>query len=215
MDTTYYLLLLTFLIFPLLALIIAINFRVNNLYKFIKIVAAVFLIHNIFFLFGFSLRGDYIDYLIFSAEYFFFCFIFFSLYKTRNIYIKVLRVLATVIIAFGVILGCLGIFLFLFITQDYETDMALHFKSNDKTYETRRYSFGGATLDNTKYTFETYRVYEYLPFEYKVDKTIFFDTQSKVAIWEAGLKIAIETIDSKERIIFKDREGNEFSKSIQ
>jgi len=92
--------------------------------------------------------------------------------------------------------------------------MTFHFKTKDKTYETRRYSFGGATLDNTKYTFETYRVYKYFPFENKVDKTIFFDTESKVAIDEADLKIAIKTIDNKERIIFKDREGNEFSKLL-
>jgi hypothetical protein len=214
MDTTYILLLLTFLIFPLVALVIAINFRVKNIYESFKIVGAIFLIHNIFFWFGFSLRGDYPDYFIFSAEYFFFCFIIFSLYKAGNIYIKILRVLATVFIAVGFIIGCVGIFLFLFVTQDHETDMTFHFKTNDKTYETRRYSFGGATLDNTKYTFETYGVYKYLPFESKVDKTIFFDTESKVAIDEAELKITIKRIDNKERIIFKDREGNEFSKLL-
>src|SRR3989442_1439956 len=153
MDTTYILLLLTFLIFPLIALVVAINFRVKNLYESFKVIGAIFLIHNIFFLFGLSLKNDYPDYFIFSAEYFFFCFIIFSLYKTRNIYIKILRILATVFIAFGFIIGCFGIFLFLFVTQDYETDMTFHFTSNDKTYETRRYSFGGATLDNTKYTF--------------------------------------------------------------
>ena len=214
MDTIYILLLLTFLIFPLIAFVIAINFRVKNLYESFKVVGAIFLIHNIFFSFGFSLRGDYPDYIIFSAEYFFFCFIIFSLYKTRSIYIKILNVLTTVFIAFGFIIGCFGIFLFLFITQDYQTDMTFNFKTKDKNYETRRYSFGGATLDNTKYTFETYRVYKYFPFENKVDKTIFFDTESKVAIDEAGLKITIKTIDNKERIIFKDREGNEFSKLL-
>lgn len=214
MDITYNLLVLTFLIFPLIAVILAINFPVKNLYESFKVVGALFLIHNIFFLFGFSLRGDYPDYFIFSAEYLFFCFIIFSLYKTRNIFIKILRVLATVFISFGLIIGFFGILLFLFVTQDYETDMTFHFKTNDQTYETRRYSFGSATLDNTKYTFETYRVYKYLPFENKVDKTIFFDTKSKVAIYQTDLKIAIKTIDNKKKIIFKDREGHKFSKLL-
>ena len=214
MDTTYYLLLQTFLIFPLLALVIAINFRPKKLFDSFKIAGAFFLIQNILFLFGFSLRDDYVDHFVFSLEYFFFCFIVFSLFKTSNIYIKIFRVFSTIIIVFGFIIGCFGIFLFPFVSQGYQTDMTFNFESNNKQYETRRYSFGGATLSNTRYTFETFRTFKYLPIEYKLDKTDFFDDRTSLNIDDPELKISIVENKNVQQIVFKSSNGKVFSKQI-
>lgn len=75
--------------------------------------------------------------------------------------------------------------------MEYEADRIFHFESNNKNYETRRYSFGGATLSDTRYTFETYREFKYLPIEHKVDKTSFLDTKTYLDISEPQLKIKV------------------------
>jgi len=48
-----------------------------------------------------------------------------------------------------------------------------------------------------------------------VDETIFFDTDSKVAVYEDSLKIIIKTIGNKKQLLFVDEKGNGFSKMIE
>ena len=100
------------------------------------------------------------------------------------------------------------------ISQDYETDKTFHFISNDKIYETRRFSFGTIGSIDTRYTFEIYRDFKYLPIEHKVDKTYFFETKTDLDISEQGLKISILDSGIAEQIIFKSSNGKFFLKSI-
>ncbi|HVX48939.1 MAG TPA: hypothetical protein VHB48_02240, partial [Chitinophagaceae bacterium] len=74
-------------------------------------------------------------------------------------FLKFVRVVGLIIIYIGALIGACGIFLFIFIAQDYEPDKYVRFSSEGTLYETRQYAFGGATLSNTRYTFETYRQY--------------------------------------------------------
>ena len=215
MDIPYILFILTFLIFPIIAFVISINIRVDNFFKYFKIVGIIFLIHNIFFLFGFSLRGNYIDYFIFSFEYFFFSFVVFSIFKSKKIYFKIIGILGSIVIAFCFIIGFVGIFIFLFISQDFEIDEIFKFENNGKQYETRSHGFGGATLSNTRYTFETYRVFKYFPLEHKLDKTDFFDDRTNLNIGDQGLKISIIENKNNRKIIFQSSNGNIFSKPLK
>lgn len=182
--------------------------------KLIKPIALFFLTHNILFAFGLSLKGDYIDYFIFSLEYLAFCLGIVFLFKMANVYAKILRVFGTIAISLGFIVGLIGIFMFIIISRDYETDKIFHFEKNSKTYETRRYSFGFATSANVRYTFKTYRTFKYLPIENQIDVTDFFDNKTDLDIDKDDLKISVVNINNKEQIVFKSANGHIFYKSI-
>jgi hypothetical protein len=214
MTSIYYIFLVTFLVFPIIGIILSKQIVLNRFLKIRAPVVAFFLTHNILFIFGYSLKGDYIDYFIFSIEYLVFCLTISLLFKANNIFAKIVRIAGTIAISLGFIVGLIGILLFIFIAQDYETDKVFHFTSKGKKFETRRYSFGGATLSDTRYTFETYRNYKYFPLERKIDKTDFFDTKTNLNIDEDELKISINRVDTKEQIIFQSTNGHTFSKSL-
>lgn len=215
MSFVYYILLTTFLVFPIIGLTLSKYIKPDKFLSVGKILVAFFAIHNGFFFWGYSLKGDYIDYVIFSVEYLFFCAVTFLLFKSTNIYIKVFRALAAITISTLVVAGLFGILLFIFISMDYETDKNFHFENNGKTYETRRYSFGGATLSDTRFTFETYRTFNYFPIEHRLDKTDFFDSKTNLDIGEAPLEITITENKKSKTILFKSTNGNIFSKQIE
>jgi len=215
MELTYYLFLLSFLGFPILALVIANNTKVDRLVKYKKLIIALFVIHNLLFWVGLSLKGDYIDYFIFSIEYFVFCLIAFLLKGQTNLWTRLFRIVSLIGVSLLFIVGLVGILLFLIISMDYETDKIFRFTSKDKTYETRRYAFGFATTSDTRYTFETYRTFGIFPIEYKIDKTDFFDTKTNLRISEPQLKIEILSKNNKEQIHFISTNGNEFIKPLK
>ena len=211
MDTTYYLFLMTFLLFPIIAIVVYQFIQFDNVSKFIKAVIALLLLYDILFLFGFSFKGDFADYLIFSIEYLILCFAL--CLKSKVTYAKVLRILARTVIIIGLVIGLIGIFIFPVITQDYKCDKTFHFISSDKAYQTRRYSFGFATLESTRYTFVTFRQYSFLPIEKKIDRTDFFDTKTNLNI-DDKLSITVQIIGKAEKIIFKDNAGHIYAKLL-
>jgi len=215
MELTYYLFLLSFLGFPILALVIANNTKVDRLVKYKKLIIALFVIHNLLFWVGISLKGDYIDYFIFSIEYFVFCLIAFLLKGQTNLWTRLFRIVSLIGVSLLFVVGLVGILLFIIISMDYETDKIFRFTSKDKTYETRRYAFGFATTTDTRYTFETYRTFGIFPIEYKIDKTDFFDTKTNLRISEPQLKIEILSKNNKEQIHFISTNGNEFIKPLK
>jgi len=206
---------LSFLGFPILALVIANNTKVDRLVKYKKLIIALFVIHNLLFWVGISLKGDYIDYFIFSIEYFVFCLIAFLLKGQTNLWTRLFRIVSLIGVSLLFVVGLVGILLFIIISMDYETDKIFRFTSKDKTYETRRYAFGFATTTDTRYTFETYRTFGIFPIEYKIDKTDFFDTKTNLRISEPQLKIEILSKNNKEQIHFISTNGNEFIKPLK
>jgi len=212
----YYIFLVSFLGFPVLALLFSIRLKINWNSELVKLITGFFLLHNLLFFLGWSLKGDYVDYYIFSIEYFFFCLAIFVLVKSKNVntLVRIVRGLGLALISLDFIFGLFGILFFIFISMGYEADQIFHFESNNKNYETRRYGFGGVTLSDTKYTFETYREFKYLPIEHQIDKTIFFENKAPLSISEPQLIISIVEGKKAEQIIFKDSEGKTFFKSI-
>ena len=104
--------------------------------------------------------------------------------------------------------------MFIVISQDFEADKIYNFKSNEKNYQTRRYSFGFATLDDIRYTFETYRAYQYLPFEKQIDKTDLFELKSNLNFGDENFSIDIKESENKRTIEFSSINGKQYKKTI-
>jgi hypothetical protein len=100
------------------------------------------------------------------------------------------------------------------VTQDFVSDKHITFESNNKVYKVRRYVFGFVTLSNTRYTFVTYRSFKYLPFEYKIDKSDFFDDESVVNVADDKLQIFIVKKHNQDCLVFKSSDGSSFVKNI-
>ncbi|WP_419803428.1 hypothetical protein [Mucilaginibacter sp.] len=199
---------------PIIGIVIANNFDHVWLFKYKKFVIAFFAIYNLLLYFKVSLKGDFADYIILSIEYFVICLFIFSPKKHKEFWIKLLRVVAITGICIGTIVGGIGIFLFPIISQDYTTDKIFYFEHSDKLYETRRYRFGTIGSVDTRYTFNTYRIFSILPFEYKIDKTDFSDLKTNLNISDPNLKIDIIRNINKDKIKFSSTDGKEFTKSI-
>lgn len=215
MNAAYYILLISTLVFPLVGLFASRKVSVAITTSIVKPVLLFFLFHNICFFLGFSLNGDYIDYCIFSLEYLVFCFVIFRLFKNRNVYARIVRILGVTAIAFVFLVGVPGVLLFIVVSQDMAPDHVFRFTDNGKAYETRRYSFGFATLADTRYAFDTYWTFNYLPIERKIDQTDFFDTRTKLNIGEKQLHIHIQQDKESNKIMFSSTNGNSFSKPLR
>jgi hypothetical protein len=214
MNIPYFLFIITLLVFPFLGLILAKKIPLAAFPKASKALALLLPIHNTLFFLGFSLKGDYIDYFIFSAEYLIICFAVSALFKSASIYAQIFRTIGLIGVCLGFVGGLFGTFLFAVLSQDFESDKQFTFESNGITYETRRYSFDFPTAGDRRYTFETYRDYEYLPVERKLDTTNFSSMDTELAISEDELQIIISKAGSRENLVFKSSNGQSFSKLL-
>jgi hypothetical protein len=211
MNPIYYTYLLTFLGYPIIGFFLSKNLEFDSIKKYLILFLFIFPIHNVLFLLNYSLRGDYPDYLIFSLEYFFFCLTISLLYKLPNIYSKIFRVIGTVIIGIGILQGLLGILLFIVISSDFESDKIYNFNFKNSDYRTRRYSFGFATLIDTKFTFDTYKNYNYLPFEKQINKANLFESKSELDFSDDNFSIIMRDSSDKQILQFSSKNGKIFT----
>lgn len=126
---------------------------------------------------------------------------------------KVIRIFGLAWMIVNFIAGCIGIILFLVISQDYQSDRIYNFTSNHVDYEIRRYVFGFATLSDTRYTFETYQHLNFLPIEKFIDKTDFLDTKSNLNP-EGTLSFEICKQGKNKVLIFKSNNGASIIKKL-
>lgn len=175
----------------------------------------VFIVHNLLFITGYSLRGDNIDYVIFSLEYPFFLLIAISLIKVRrNVYTKILKGLGLAVMVLGIIWGGINSVLFIAVDMDYVSDKNISFTaSNGKLYELRRYSFGFVTLENTRYTFDTYRTFEYLPIEHLTDRTVLWDNKVGFNISD-DLQFDIRSKKGTDTLVIKSKGADVWKKKV-
>jgi hypothetical protein len=213
MNTAYYILLISTLVFPFVGLFASRKISVAISASVVKPVLLFFLFHNICFFLGFSLRGDYIDYGIFSLEYLVFCFVVFRLFKNRNPYARIARILGLIAIVSVFLIGLPGVLGFIMVSQDLAPNEVFRFTDHGKTYETRRYSSEFDIIPGTRYTFDTYRTFNYLLLERKIDQTDFFEARTKLNIGEKRLHIQIQQDGNK--IVFLSTNGNSFTKSLR
>lgn len=213
MDITYILYLITFLAFPIISIIVSSYIKpVWYLRKYLKWIIVFFTIHNILFLLGFSLKGDYSDYFIFSSEYFLFCILVSILRKSKQSNLKPIGTTGTVIMVLGFLQAIPGILFFIISAQNYETDKIYLFSSENDVYQTRRYSCGFVTFEDITYTFETYNSFKYLPFEHLIDKTVFSSSKTELDFYDENFKIKIINSNQIQTLEFSSGNGKKFLK---
>jgi hypothetical protein len=214
MNPTYIIYLLTFLGFPILGFVISMYLDIERSKKYLQWIFFFFAIHNILFFLGLSIKGDYPDYFVFSSEYLFLCLTISLRYRSTDVYSKIFRIIGTVAIFIGFFQGLIGIVLFTVVSQDYETDRIYHFNSNSKNYQTRRYSFGFATLDDTRFTFETYRIYDYLPFEKLINRTDLSESKSGLDFSDNHFTVNLKDSVDKKTLEFSSTSGKKYTTTI-
>jgi hypothetical protein len=212
MSFSYCLYLLTFLGWPILVMAISKYFDLSKHKTLAKYVALIFLIHNALYLSGYSLKGDYIDYVFFSVEYLFFCFVIATYTKPKKTRIKIFRIIGIFLICVGCIQGLIGIILFIPASQDFEMNKKYTFQQDSKHYESRRYSSGGA---DTMYTFETYQTNLFLLVEKKIDETEFFARSSNLNFDDKYFSIQVLKNEAVEQLLFSSSNGNNFRKAVE
>lgn len=204
MPIVYFIYLLTFLVYPVIGLVIGSKIVFEDCKVLIVWLAGFFSLHNMLFFSGYSMSGDYPDYLIFSFEYLLFCTVVSSLlYSDRNAYTVVLRSVGAAAIVLGFVQGLIGVFLFIVIAQDYEADKVYSFTSEEANYQTRRYCFSFATLDDTRYTFETYKKYKSIPIERLINHTNLSELNSPLDLNDKNFTVAIKRQGTQQVLEFK------------
>lgn len=215
MGYTYYLFLITLLGYPIIGYFISKHVKKIFLNRYLKLFFSFFIIHNLLFYFGLSLKGDYIDYSIFSLEYLFFSVITFTFYNKTTTFSRIITSIGIISMIIGSFIGILGIVMFIVISMDYETEKVINFSSNNNNYSTRKYTFGFATTSDTRHTFETYRIFDFVTFEYKIDETDLYGSQSKVNCSDENLKIQIQKKNEIDYLEFISSDGGKFSKELK
>lgn len=172
MSFTFILYLFTFFAYPIIALLASLYIDFYRFRKVIYAAIAILLTHHLFyFLDGISLKGDDADYIIYSLDYLLFILFLLVHFNNTTSFFKAFRIFGIFIVLLGYLQLFFAVFLLPVFSQDFEADMIFLTESGKNTYETRRYRFGFATLDDVNYTFETYKTYSFLPFEKLINRT--------------------------------------------
>ena len=213
MKFSYWLLLATFLVFPIIAISWTSYSGGASVFKWVRKLFPVFATLNIFFYFGYSIRGDYADYTIFSLEYLWFCMLVIGSNIFRGLPVKLFRMLGMLCIGLGFVVGFIGIVFFILLAMDLESDKRMFFSNGNERYEVRRFSSGFATSESTRYTFDTYRTYGWLPVEKRIDVTSLLDTESPLYLG-SSLHFDIMRSGKYKYLVIKDETGRQLTKSL-
>lgn len=212
MGFTFILYLTTFLAYPILALTLSGYIDFSKYKKTLKIISSLFILHNLMFYLGYSLRGDYEDYVVFSLEYLLFCIFLIAYFKSENSLMRVFRLLGIFIVLLGYVQLLFSFFLIPIFSQDFEADRIYNFEQNEKTYQSRRYSFGFATLNDITYTYKTYRIFQYLPFEKHINTSVFSSLEDDLEFKDPDFYIELS---SDEKFLeFHSSDGKTLLKKI-
>lgn len=109
-------------------------------------------------------------------------------------------------IVLGFLQGLIGIILFIVISQDYDSDKIYRFKNDKTLYETRRYAYVFATLADTKFTYDTYKRFRFLPIEYKIDETVLYGEKNQINFRDKSFKINVLSRGGKQEICFSSKD---------
>jgi hypothetical protein len=202
---------------PILAYLLCRYVEPKRLFKPLTVIALIGLVHNLFYVYGLSLRGDIADYIVFAVEYFAFCGLVFAAFRLRRKanYIKIFAALGLIPIACGVCASVPGSLLFLMMVQDSICDRTLQVASAHGRYETRRYTFGGATLSTTRFNFETYQLFVLPAFERLIDDTTLFDDKTKLLLDSERLAVTLRRSPVGVELSFRDERGTTFEKTLR
>ena len=151
----------------------------TTIVKGLKYSLGFFILYDFAFYCGYSIKGDYPDYVIISLQYFWFCTMNFSL-KWDVLWVKMLKMAALLLVGVGYVVGFLGaIIIFMLASFDMESNRQWHITKDGKSYEIRGYSNGGWV--GSMYTYYTFDAYKKLgPLEYRLISKRISDGESKL-----------------------------------
>jgi len=215
MNFVYFLLEITLIVLPFAVLHLLGKLDTIELKKWGKYTFLFFLFHNLLFFLGFSIKGDYFDYIIFALEY---SFILSGLVIAKRLIINawtaILNVFGIIIWGLGFVIALPGLFLFIVISNDYESQSKINYAGNGASYETRKFSYGFVTLGETKYTFDTYKKYGWLPIERLVDRSVLYELGSGFDPGDGDLTFNVIEKGGKEFLVLRSSTGKELLKPI-
>lgn len=182
MTGFYILTVLTLIGMPVLAKYTYAYLSQAKIFARFRLVRIVMLSYTALYMLGLSLSGDLIDYLILSLSYYIVCVSVFMLYKKKNVMSRIVGIVGSIIITLiglSAVLFLVIISFFLDIGRGYIPDKICHFEKDNKHYETRRFSRGFVTSPGTTYNFVTYRKFNFIPFEWEVNKQTIRDWEEE------------------------------------
>ncbi|WP_126973252.1 hypothetical protein [Gynurincola endophyticus] len=131
-----------------------------------------FIVYDLLYIFGISIKGDHADYTIMGVQYAFVAILlslFYGSEKWSMIFLWFSMILVkTLVFVYWLILLTAQI-----VFTKYTANEIIEFETEGKRYETRTYLYKVIGSNNQNYRLETYRTFKYLPFEKKVHEDIF------------------------------------------
>ncbi|KOY86326.1 hypothetical protein AD998_09375 [bacterium 336/3] len=198
----YILYIFTFILAPVISNLIIENVIFQSYKKYLIGFSIFFFIHNLFWSFGYSIQGNFPDYIIFSLEYFSVCLWLLLGFRVKKSYIKVLSILGFIPVGLTLILASFFLIWFPPITQDYIPYQNYSFGYQDNHYQTRVFVYGFVTFVDTKYTFQTYQVFENVPIEYHLDTTLLSSIKNSFVYALKDFNVRITEYQGQKQLIF-------------
>lgn len=163
---------------------------------------------------GYSLSGDYADYILLSLEYLF-VFIVIMIYRKcfTNVFSKILGLVMYTVWVVGIIVALPQMTFLSTADMEYTFDGSFEFKSNGKRYETRRYDFSFETMESPQYTFRTYRELDFVPIEKIIDESALNTIKGFDGVAD-NLQMSIIMRNGKQILLFRAPDKGEFMKEL-
>jgi hypothetical protein len=210
MNFTFTLLLFTFIGHLIITGLLTRYIRRETILKWLKAPALFFLIYDCSFYLGYSFRGDYIDYILFSLEYLCFCLLIASSSVSKNIFVKILRISGYFITISVVILSVtFGFIITVVMAQELDCVNKSCFNYGTQKYEVRRFESGFVTQLEIKQVYDTYQVFGLFPFEKRIDRTILYDLETD------GPFSIVDSSNARRYLILQFVGGDKYIKQIK
>lgn len=205
-------LIFTFWISPFIALGIKNAVGPQNVLPIVKKLLVYALLYDLLFYAGYSIRGDYPDYIIFSLEWFCFTVLLFSTAGTKVIWVKVLRVVGFMLLIQSVIIGLVGIIIFPILAGDMESSHDYHVTHKGKVYEIRRFESDGRDAIYRTYIFCAYITLG--PFEHSICSFRLSDDGNQW-YFDGGFQFNIVDSSKNTYLVVTDSAGHRFTRQLQ
>jgi hypothetical protein len=209
----YILYIFTFILAPIISNLIVENFTFQHYKKYLVGFSLFCLIHNLFFALGYSIQGNYPDYIIFALEYFSFCLWLLLGFRFKILFIKVLSILGLVPIGLILVIASLFLIWLPLITQDYISHQNYSFKYQNNDYQTRVFVYSSVSSMDTKYTFQTYQIFENLFLEHHLDTTLLSNIKNSFIYASKVFNVRITEYQGQKQLIFSSGKSS-YTKNI-
>lgn len=177
----------------------------TTIVKGLKYFLGFFLLYDLAFYCGYSIKGDYPDYVIFSLQYLWFCTLIFSI-KWEVLWHKMLKMAGLLLVGLGYVVGFLGaIIIFILASFDMESNRQFHITKDGMNYDIRIFSNGGWV--GSMYTYYTFDAYKKLgPLEYRLISIRISNGDSKLN-FRGNLQFSIVDSTKKQFFVVTDDKG--------